>query len=140
MGGRAGWVGVTSTTIYSFVFGISSAGFLPAFSIARDMCKDNYVATGLSFMNMMNMIGIAIAQPLIGYFLDQLWQGQMDNGVRVYSVQAYQQSLIILPIGSTNFFASSTSTFFSDSMFIRRFIACGLTTLYGCFLRSGILV
>lgn len=85
--------------IILFVFGISSAGFLPAFSIARDMCKDNYVATGLSFMNMMNMIGIAIAQPLIGYFLDQLWQGQMDNGVRVYSVQAYQQSLIILPIG-----------------------------------------
>ncbi len=82
-----------------FLFGVLSAAFLPAFTIARDMCHDSYVATGLSFMNMMNMIGIAIAQPLIGYFLDKLWLGEMDAGIRVYSLHAYQISLGLLPLG-----------------------------------------
>ncbi|MFI4963316.1 MAG: MFS transporter, partial [Legionellales bacterium] len=46
-----------------FAFGIFSAGFLPAFSVAKELCNKKYVATGLSFMNMMNMVGIALAQP-----------------------------------------------------------------------------
>lgn len=85
--------------IFLFTFGLFSAGFLPAFSIARDMCQEKYVATGLSFMNMMNMIGIAIAQPLIGFFLDHLWKGDLQAGIRVYSLCAYQQALTILPVG-----------------------------------------
>ncbi len=81
------------------MFGIFSAAFLPAFSIARDICEGPYVATGLSFMNMMNMIGIALAQPLVGYFLDQLWQGQIEHDIRIYSLAAYQQALSLLPVG-----------------------------------------
>jgi len=81
-----------------FIFGVVSAAFLPAFSIARDMCHDSYVATGLSFMNMMNMIGIAVAQPLIGCFLDLLWSGEIDAGIRIYSLSAYQSSLFLLPL------------------------------------------
>jgi MFS family permease len=92
-------VGQTVVNICLFIFGLFSAGFLPAFSVARDMCSTKYVATGLSFMNMMNMIGIAIAQPLIGFFLDHSWKGQMMHGVRIYDLCAYQLALSILPIG-----------------------------------------
>jgi MFS family permease len=82
-----------------FAFGVFSAGFLPAFAIAKELCSQHYVATGLSFMNMMNMIGIAAAQPLIGYILDLMWQGQMLKGVRVYPMEAYHIGLGILPLG-----------------------------------------
>ncbi|AMP90015.1 MFS transporter [Legionella pneumophila] len=82
-----------------FAFGIFSAGFLPAFSVAKELCNKKYVATGLSFMNMMNMVGIALAQPLIGYILDKMWQGQMMGTVRVYPLEAYYTALSILPIG-----------------------------------------
>jgi len=85
--------------LFLLMFGIFSAAFLPAFSIARDICEGPYVATGLSFMNMMNMIGIALAQPLVGYFLDQLWQGQIEHDIRIYSLEAYQQALSLLPVG-----------------------------------------
>ncbi|HBB52761.1 MAG TPA: MFS transporter [Legionellales bacterium] len=88
------------TEIVLFAFGIFSAGFLPAFSLAKDMCNERYVATGLSFMNMMNMIGIALAQPVVGLILDKLWSGTMQNGVRVYSLLAYQQALSLLPMGA----------------------------------------
>jgi MFS family permease len=80
-------------------FGIFSAGFLPAFSVAKELCNRKYVATGLSFMNMMNMVGIAAVQPLIGYILDQMWQGDMAGTVRLYPLAAYHTALAILPLG-----------------------------------------
>ena len=81
-----------------FAFGFFSAAFLPAFSVAKELCNKRYVATGLSFMNMMNMIGIAIVNPIIGSLLDKAWGGGMQDGARVYSLSAYQSGLIILPI------------------------------------------
>lgn len=92
---KAGWL----MQILLFLFGIFSAGFLPAFAVAKELCCKRYVATGLSFMNMMNMIGIALAQPLIGFILDLMWQGQTVNEVRVYPLGAYHIALAILPAG-----------------------------------------
>jgi len=80
-------------------FGLFSAGFLPSFSIAKELCNKKYVATGLGFMNMFNMIGIAFAQPFIGFVLDKLWTGEMINNVRFYSLDAYCVGLSILPLG-----------------------------------------
>ncbi len=80
-------------------FGIFSAGFLPSFSIAKELCSQQYVATGLGFMNMFNMVGIAFAQPFIGYILDKMWAGELMNNVRVYSLDAYYIGLSILPLG-----------------------------------------
>lgn len=80
-------------------FGIFSAGFLPSFSIAKELCSKHYVATGLGFMNMFNMIGIAFSQPFIGYILDRIWSGEVVNNVRIYSLEAYYIGLAILPIG-----------------------------------------
>ena len=85
--------------ILLFAFGVFSAGFLPAFTVAKELCNKKYVATGLSFMNMMNMVGIALAQPLIGYILDRMWEGGMNGTVRVYPLVAYHTALAILPIG-----------------------------------------
>ena len=50
-------------------------------------------------MNMMNMVGIALAQPMIGVILDQLWAGEVLDKVRVYPLEAYQLALALLPIG-----------------------------------------
>lgn len=87
--------------ILLFMFGVFSAGFLTAFSIAKELCSKNCVATGLSFMNMMNMLGIAIAQPAIGFILDRMWSGEMQDNVRIYSIDAYHNALALLPIGIT---------------------------------------
>lgn len=85
--------------ILLFMFGVFSAGFLTSFSIAKELCNKNRVATGLSFMNMINMIGIALAQPVIGFVLDKMWNGEMQNNVRVYSLDAYHTALALLPVG-----------------------------------------
>ncbi|MFI4919694.1 MAG: MFS transporter [Legionellales bacterium] len=80
-------------------FGIFSAGFLCAFSVAKELCNSHYVATGLGFMNMLNMIGVALAQPFIGFILDKFWAGELVNGVRIYPLEAYHIGLAVLPLG-----------------------------------------
>ncbi len=79
------------------IFGFFSSGFLPAFALAKELTNPKYVATSLSFMNMMNMVGIAIVQPLIGVFLDWQWSGNINNGVRHYTVANYESALVLLP-------------------------------------------
>ncbi len=92
---QSGWIMGTLL----FLFGIFSAGFLCAFSVAKELCNSHYVATGLGFMNMLNMVGIAVAQPFIGFILDRFWTGELLNNVRVYPLNAYHIGLSILPIG-----------------------------------------
>ncbi len=80
-------------------FGIFSAAFLPSFAIAKELCDARYTATGVSIMNTMNTVGIALAQPAIGYILDFLWKGELAHHVRVYSVSSFYIALSVLPIG-----------------------------------------
>lgn len=89
-----------------FFFGLFSAGFLPAFSIIKEISCQKNCATALSFMNMMNMIGVALAQPLIGYLLDKFWLRSnpsvditADVAKRTYESVHYVQSISILPLG-----------------------------------------
>jgi MFS family permease len=92
---------IQSTVIMQILllaFGIFSAGFLTAFSVAKELCPARYVASGLGFMNMMNMIGIALIQPFIGYLLDRFWQGQLANNIRIYPLEAYYIALSLLPL------------------------------------------
>lgn len=81
-----------------FMAGFFTSGFLPAFSIIRDISAHQQTATGLGFMNTMNMVGPAIANPLIGYLLDRQWHGELAHGIRVYSVSAYQQAMWLIPV------------------------------------------
>lgn len=82
-----------------FCFGFFSSGFLPSFSIIREINPYRLNATSIGFMNTFNMLTGAIMQPLVGLILDLTWHGVMKNGIREYSVGSYQTGLILLPIG-----------------------------------------
>lgn len=92
---------------YMFLFGLFSAGFLPAFSIAKEISCQKNCATALSFMNMMNMAGVALAQPLIGVVLDKLWVSAHQTTTtttlttvgRHYPPEYYVYAVSILPLG-----------------------------------------
>lgn len=87
------WVG-----LWLFLFGFFSSGFIPSYSIIREINPENVSATALSFMNMLNMIGGALGQPLVGWILDKLWNGQLDDGIRFYSLANFHVALTILPL------------------------------------------
>lgn len=87
-----------SLNILLFSFGFFSSGFLPSYSIAREINPNHVNATALGFMNMMNMIGGAIGQPLVGWLLDLTWSGKLEKGIRVYTNTNFEIALTILPL------------------------------------------
>ncbi len=83
--------------ILLFFFGFFSSGFLVAFTVVREVTPHAYAATAISFINMLNMLGGAIAQPVIGAILDVYWKGNMMTGAPVFAVSDYFIALIALP-------------------------------------------
>lgn len=81
-----------------FSFGFFSSGFLPMFSIVKEINPRHVSASATGFANMLNMLGGAFMQPLIGCVLDYYWKGELQAGTRIYSVTSYHIALGILPI------------------------------------------
>lgn len=81
-----------------FAFGFFSSWFLPSFSVIRELNSPAITATALGFMNALNMVGGAAGQPFVGFLLDLFWQGKMEQGVRVYSLDTFHSALIALPV------------------------------------------
>jgi len=91
-------ISLTIIYVILFLFGLFSSGFLPAFSIIREINPPDTNATALGFMNMLNMVGGAALQPLIGWILDRYWAGGMIKHARLYSPHAFHLALATLPL------------------------------------------
>lgn len=81
-----------------FCFGFFSSGFLPVFSLIREINPPQVNASAMGFTNTLNMVGGAVLQPFVGWMLDHLWQGNMQHGVRIYALSSYDLALSILPV------------------------------------------
>ena len=87
---------ILSVTI--FLFGLFSSCFLPSFSIMKEIHDDAYSGAALGFMNTANMIGGMLGLPLVGFFLNRLWDGGMLDGVKHYTTSNYISALSLLPL------------------------------------------
>ena len=81
-----------------FLFGFFTSGFVPSFSIVRELHPKAVSGTALGFMNMINNFGGAIAPPMVGIILDIYWGNTLVDGMRVYSTHDYTIALTILPV------------------------------------------
>jgi len=61
--------------ILLFLFGASASGEVIIFAVGRELGPRHLPASSLAFTNMTIMLSGAIAQPLIGYLLDFMWNG-----------------------------------------------------------------
>jgi len=86
------------TVVLLFLYGFFCGGFLVCFAAAREIDASKNTGVNMGFMNMLNMIGGAVIQPVVGYILDAQWQGIMENGVRIYVINDFQIAFTIIPI------------------------------------------
>ena len=49
-----------------------------------------------SVVNVGVFLGPSILQPLVGWVMDQGWQGAMDGGARLYAASDYRGGLILM--------------------------------------------
>ena len=84
-----------------FAHGIGTGGIVVLMGLCREWNKTMHSATTLGFVNMGVVSSGAVMQPVIGSLLDLNWSGQLQNGARIYSAEAYGiafQSLIAIVI------------------------------------------
>jgi MFS family permease len=72
------------------VTAFSSSSMIVTFSIAKESVPERLSGTISGVANMGVMAGPMLMQPAVGWVLDQKWQGQMADGVRLYGMSAYQ--------------------------------------------------
>lgn len=82
-----------------FAFGVASSVQVLVFAIAREATSMKMAGTAIALTNFFVMVGGNVFQPVVGKLLDMKWSGTMMDGVRVYSPEAYQYALGVLPVG-----------------------------------------
>src|SRR5690606_8106619 len=89
---------LNETKILLFLLGGLSSCFILAFSVVREINFHETTGTAIGFINTLNNISGALAQPIIGKLLDMNWDGTMIDNSPVYSVENFTTAFIFLPI------------------------------------------
>lgn len=70
------------------------------FATGSELVPPAMLGITIAFLNCVNMLGGSFFHSTIGWAMDLFWTGEMAEGIRSYSVQAYQQALLIIPIAA----------------------------------------
>ncbi len=82
-----------------FAFGLASSAQILVFAVARETTHMRMTGTAIALTNFFVMVGGNVFQPVIGKLLDMRWTGTLEEGIRIYTPQAYEFALSVLPIG-----------------------------------------
>lgn len=92
---------LSSQVIFSLLLalGVVSSAEVVCFAVGRENCAEHLSGTAVAVTNCLIMLGGMFFQPIVGKLLDLSWDGTLESGVRVYSIEAYQTALVVLPVG-----------------------------------------
>jgi MFS family permease len=76
--------------------GLASGCMIISFAWGKESVPVPLAGTVAGVINMGIMLGPMVLQPAIGWVLDAQWDGRLEQGVRVYSLGAYQLGLALL--------------------------------------------
>lgn len=76
--------------------GIASGCMVITYAYGKESAPPSLAGTVSGVCNMGVMLGPMVLQPAVGWMLDQRWQGQMLDGVRIYGLEAYQAGFSLM--------------------------------------------
>ena len=79
-----------------FVNGLAVGSCMIAYAAAREHNRPGAVATTTAVVNIMGTGFGGALQPVIGWMLDLRWEGRMESGARLYSVEAYEAAFLTI--------------------------------------------
>ena len=83
-------------TVIAAITSFACGAVVIGFAFAKESVPVQLLGTISGAINVGNMLGPTILQPAIGRVLDQRWAGSMSNGVRIYSVGAFQAGFAMI--------------------------------------------
>jgi sugar phosphate permease len=78
------------------LMGLGASGFTLSWASVKEVNPPALSGMATSVINTGGFLGAAILQPLVGWAMDQGWDGRQLDGARVYSEQNYQLGLGIM--------------------------------------------
>lgn len=87
----------TSMAAILFLQGVGASSMVLCFAIARENTPAWASGATLGVVNTLVVGSGAIMQPLLGWVLDRLWDGRIEAGARIYSIEAYETAFLLLP-------------------------------------------
>lgn len=78
------------------VIGFASGVIIIGFAFVKESVPTSLAGTVSGVCNMGVMSGPMILQPLIGWILERNWNGVLENGVRVYDLNAYRSGFALM--------------------------------------------
>ncbi|MFQ5658435.1 MAG: nitrate/nitrite transporter, partial [Candidatus Methylomirabilales bacterium] len=92
-----GWhLGLIASYSLFTLMGLSASGFTLAWASAKEVNPPALSGMATGVVNIGPFLGAAILQPLVGWAMDQGWDGTIVGGVRAYSLENYQVALGIM--------------------------------------------
>jgi len=82
--------------VTSAITSIASGSVVIGFAFGKESVPAQFLGTISGTVNIGNMIGPMILQPVVGYVLDRNWTGQASEGVHLYSAAAYQKGFLLM--------------------------------------------
>lgn len=80
----------------SAVTAAASGAVVIGFAYAKESVPPQFLGSISGTVNIGNMVGPTLLQPAIGSVLDQHWAGQLNKGVHIYNVHAYQLAFALM--------------------------------------------
>jgi sugar phosphate permease len=73
-----------------FAMGFFASGFILLWGCAKEVNAVEFSGCAIGLANMGGFFGAAIVQPLFGWALDKKWLGLVEEGVRIYPLEAWR--------------------------------------------------
>lgn len=90
----------SSLYLVMFLMGIFCCYQVLIFAISSQLSPSRLLGVTTAFLNCINMLGGSFFHGSIGLLLDRLWTGEMESGLRIYSLEQYKIALSIIPMAS----------------------------------------
>ncbi|OGT29721.1 MAG: hypothetical protein A3E87_08720 [Gammaproteobacteria bacterium RIFCSPHIGHO2_12_FULL_35_23] len=85
-------------SILFFILGLITCSQVISYPLVAEHNQGILTGTAVSIVSMICLLGGALGLPFSGWLLDLGWDHKVLNGAPVYSVQAYHQAMLIMPI------------------------------------------
>ena len=90
--------GINTTLLIAILLinGFASGCMIIGFAFGKESVPINLAGTAAGIVNMGVMMGPMLMQPAVGWLLDRGWSGELVNGVKFYSLDAFQSGFALM--------------------------------------------
>ena len=89
---------VNAVLFLIFFNGFAGGAAVIAYATGREHIRPAVSGATMGTMNCLTISVSAVFQPVMGWILDLFWDGRMEAGARIYSIEAYQMAFLCFAV------------------------------------------